>query len=321
MKSQLTHSSLTPAPATARRGSLAALRREWQRHKYVYVMLLPVVVYFLVFHYAPMYGLLIAFKDYSPARGIWGSEWVGLQWFREFIDSFYFWRVIRNTLMINVWDLLFGFPAPILLALLMNELTSERFKRFVQTITYMPHFISVVVISGLVLDFLARGGVINDIISFFGGERTAFMGDPDYFRTVFVGSGIWQSVGWGSIIYLAALLSINPSLYEAAKVDGASRWQQMWHVTLPGLLPTIMTLMILRLGYMTSVGFEKIILLYNPSVYDTADVISTTVYRRGLLEANYAFGAAVGLFNAVISLLLLVGANKLSRRLTGNSLW
>lgn len=297
------------------------LRREWSRNKYVYLMLLPVVAYFLVFQYGPMYGLLLAFKDYSPAQGIAGSEWVGLQWFRQFFDSFYFWRVVRNTLMINVWDLLFGFPAPIILALLLHELTSERFKRFVQSITYLPHFVSVVVIAGLVIDFSSRAGLLNDVMAIFGAERTALLGAPEYFRTIFVGSGIWQGVGWGSIIYLAALLSINPSLYEAAKVDGAGRWQQMLHITLPGLLPTVMTLLVLRLGYMTTVGFEKIILLYNPSVYETADVISTTVYRRGLLEANYSFGAAVGLTNAVVSLLLLVVANWASKRFSGNSLW
>jgi len=297
------------------------LRREWTRNKYVYLMLLPVVAYFLLFQYGPMYGLLLAFKDYSPARGISGSEWVGLQWFGQFFDSFYFWRVVRNTLMINVWDLVFGFPAPIILALLLHELTSERFKRLVQSITYLPHFVSVVVIAGLVIDFSSRAGLLNDVMALFGAERTALLGAPEYFRTIFVGSGIWQGVGWGSIIYLAALLAINPSLYEAAKVDGASCWQQMLHVTLPGLLPTVMTLLVLRLGYMTTVGFEKIILLYNPSVYETADVISTTVYRRGLLEANYSFGAAVGLTNAVVSLLLLVLANWISKRFSGNSLW
>lgn len=313
--------SKLPLRTGARPPLLTRLRRDFARHKWVYLMLLPVVAYFAVFEYGPLYGLQIAFKDYAPLRGIWDSPWVGFQWFQDFFHSFYFQRVVVNTLMINVWDLIFGFPAPIILALLLNEVTSERFKRFVQTITYLPHFISVVVVAGLTLDVFARGGVVNDIIAAFGGERIGFFGDPAYFRSLYVGSGIWQSVGWGSIIYLAALLSINPTLYEAAKVDGANRWQQMLHVTLPGLVPIVMTLLILRLGQMTTVGFEKIILLYNPSVYETADVISTTVYRRGLLEANYSYGAAVGLVNAVVSLVLLLLANRLSRRFTGRGLW
>lgn len=313
--------SKLPLRTGARPPLLTRLRRDFSKHKWVYLMLLPVVAYFAVFEYGPLYGLQIAFKDYAPLRGIWDSPWVGFQWFQDFFHSFYFQRVVVNTLMINVWDLVFGFPAPIILALLLNEVTSERFKRFVQTITYLPHFISVVVVAGLTLDVFARSGVVNDIIAAFGGERIGFFGDPAYFRSLYVGSGIWQSVGWGSIIYLAALLSINPTLYEAAKVDGANRWQQMLHVTLPGLVPIVMTLLILRLGQMTTVGFEKIILLYNPSVYETADVISTTVYRRGLLEANYSYGAAVGLVNAVVSLVLLLLANRLSRRFTGRGLW
>ncbi|WP_293913788.1 ABC transporter permease subunit [Deinococcus sp.] len=296
-------------------------RRSWQRYTWVYLMLVPVLLYYAVFEYGPLYGLIIAFKDYSPAVGIGGSPWVGWQWFHEFFGSFYFWRVLRNTLMINVWDLLFGFTAPILLALLLNEVTSTRFRRFVQTMVYLPHFISIVVISGLVLDLFAQNGLINDILVSLGGTRTAYMSDPGSFQGIYVGSGIWQSVGWGSIIYLAALAGINPSLYEAARVDGAGRWHLVRHVTLPGMMPTIITLLILRIGQMMSVGFEKIILLYNPSTYETADVISTTVYRRGLLEANFSYGAAVGLFNAVIALALLLLANRLSRTFTGSSLW
>lgn len=304
-----------------RRSFLQVLGREWRQHRYVYLMLLPVIAYFAIFEYAPIYGLQIAFKNYSPGLGIAESPWVAFQWFRDFFDSFYFWRVVRNTLMINVWDVLFGFPAPIILALLLNELTSERFKRFVQTIVYLPHFISIVVVAGLILDLLARQGLLNDIVASLGAERAAFMTEPQYFQAIYVGSGIWQSVGWGSIIYLAALVGINPSIYDAAKVDGAGRWGQLVHVTLPGILPVMMTLLILRLGNLLSVGFEKIILLYNPSVYETADVISTTVYRRGLLEANFSYGAAVGLVNALVSLVLLIFANWLSRRVSGNSLW
>jgi putative aldouronate transport system permease protein len=304
------------APGLARR-----ILCDLARNKVVYAMLAPVLLYFIVFHYVPMYGTIIAFKDFNPAEGIGGSAWVGLDWFRQFFHGLYFDRLILNTLLLNVYDVLFGFPAPILLALLMNELTSERFRRFVQTIAYLPHFISVVVVAGMLLDFAARDGVFNRLALAFGGTPEALMNDPSWFRTLFVGSEIWQSVGWGSIIYLAALAGINPSLYEAARVDGANRWQRMVHVTLPGLLPIISTLLVLRLGQLMTVGFEKVILLYNPSTYETADVISTYVYRHGILDANYSYAAAVGLCNSAVALVLLVLANRLSRRWTGNGVW
>jgi len=308
-------------PRTPRRSLGSRVRREWGRNKYVYLMLLPVVAYFVIFKYVPMYGAIIAFKDYSPALGIWESPWVGMKWFRDFFNSFYFWRLVENTFMINLYGLLFAFPAPIILALLLNELTSERFKRLVQTVTYLPHFVSTVVIVGIVLDFLARDGLINQLVMAFGGEPVGFMSEPRFFRSVYVGSGIWEGIGWGSIIYLAALTGIDANLYEAAKVDGANRWQQMLHITLPGFLPIIMIMLILNFGEMFEVGFEKIILLYNPSVYETGDVIASFTYRRGLLGANYSYGAAIGLFNAVVNMTLLVIANRLSRRFTETSLW
>ncbi|WP_156895722.1 ABC transporter permease [Massilia putida] len=300
---------------------LSRIRRELARNRSVYLMLAPVLAYFIVFQYVPMAGAVIAFKDFNPATGVEGSPWVGLDWFRQFFDSLFVGRVISNTILINVYDVLVGFPAPIVLALLLNELTSTRFRQFVQTVTYLPHFISVVVVSGMLLDFLARDGVIGQIVAAFGGTPQAVMNDPDWFRTVYVGSEIWQSVGWGSIIYLAALAGINPTLYEAARIDGASRWQRLCHITLPGLLPIIATLLVLRLGQMMTVGFEKIILLYNPATYETADVISTYVYRHGILDANYSYAAAVGLFNSAVAMVLLVVANKLSRRWSGTSIW
>lgn len=295
--------------------------RELARNRSVYLMLAPVLAYFLVFQYVPMIGAVIAFKDFNPATGIQGSPWVGLDWFRQFFDSLFVGRVIANTILINVYDVLLGFPAPIVLALLLNELTSTRFRQFVQTVTYLPHFISVVVVSGMLLDFLARDGVVGQIVASLGGTPQAVMSDPDWFRTVYVGSEIWQSVGWGSIIYLAALAGINPTLYEAARIDGANRWQRLRHITLPGLLPIIATLLVLRLGQLMTVGFEKIILLYNPATYETADVISTYVYRHGILDANYSYAAAVGLFNSAVAMMLLVVANKLSRRWSGTSIW
>ena len=295
--------------------------RELARNRSAYLMLAPVLAYFLVFQYVPMIGAVIAFKDFNPATGIQGSPWVGLDWFRQFFDSLFVGRVIANTILINVYDVLLGFPAPIVLALLLNELTGTRFRQFVQTVTYLPHFISVVVVSGMLLDFLARDGVVGQIVASLGGTPQAVMSDPDWFRTVYVGSEIWQSVGWGSIIYLAALAGINPTLYEAARIDGANRWQRLRHITLPGLLPIIATLLVLRLGQLMTVGFEKIILLYNPATYETADVISTYVYRHGILDANYSYAAAVGLFNSAVAMVLLVVANKLSRRWSGTSIW
>jgi len=282
-------------------------------------MLVPVVLYYLIFHYAPMYGAVIAFEDFNPVRGVFGSPWVGLRNFQDFIGGVYFARLVANTLAINVLDLVFGFPAPILLAVLLNELHWNPFRRLVQTVTYLPHFISVVVVVGMLFDFFARDGLTNQLLG--STDPIAFMQSPEWFRQLFVGSGIWQQVGWGSIVFLAAMANLDPQLYDAAKVDGANRFQIMRHVTLPGITPVIMVLLILRLGAMMTVGYEKIILMYNPLTYETADVISTYVYRRGILQADFSFSAAVGLFNSVINFGLLIVANRLSRRFTGTALW
>jgi len=302
-------------------GFIPKIKKDFKRYKYLYLMVLPVILYYIIFHYLPMYGAQIAFKNFSPGKGIWDSPWVGLKHFENFINSAYFSRVFINTIMINVLELIFGFPAPILLALLLNELRNEKFKRTVQTITYLPHFISLVVICGMIVDFTASDGVINSIITSLGGEKIMFLQEPKYFRTIYVGSGIWQGIGWGSIIYLAALSGIDPSLYEAAIVDGAGRFKQLLNVTLPGIMPTIVILLILNIGKMMNVGFEKIILLYSPATYETADVISSFVYRRGLRESNWSFGSAVGLLNSVINVLLITVSNKISRKLNETSLW
>ncbi|SEG66991.1 sugar ABC transporter permease [Paenibacillus sp. UNC499MF] len=307
----------TAARKKARPGLLLDIRR----NKLLYVMLLPVLLYYVVFHYAPMYGAIIAFKDFSPRLGIWGSEWVGFAHFENFFTGAYFWRTIKNTVLISLNELVFGFPAPIILALLLNEVRNSIFKRTVQTVTYMPYFISLVVICGIIKDFTASSGVINDIIAFFGGERLTLLLEPEWFRTIYVSSGIWQHIGWGTIIYLAALTGIDQEQYEAAKMDGAGRWKQMLNVTLPGLMPTIIILLILELGRMMNVGFEKIILLYNPSTFDTADVVSSYVYRVGLQEFNYSFSSAVGLFNSAVNFTLLLGSNWISRKLNSTSLW
>lgn len=298
--------------------------RLWQnikRHKGLYLMILPIVIYYLVFCYYPMYGAQIAFRDYSPKKGIVGSPWVGLKHFQDFFKSVFFRRLIRNTLSINLKNLIFGFPAPIIFALLLNEVRLTKFKKTVQTVSYMPHFISTVVIAGMVLQFTATDGFITQIMTFFGYNKQNLMLNPDLFQPIYVISDIWQGLGWGSIIYIAAVAGINGELYEAARIDGAGRWKQMVHVTLPGLLPTIITMFVMRVGNMMNLGFEKIILLYNSSIYETADVISTYVYRRGLLDQSYSFSTAVGLFNSAINLLLLFAANKLCKRLTDYSLW
>ncbi|MEK8131867.1 ABC transporter permease subunit [Paenibacillus filicis] len=285
-------------------------------------MLLPVVIYYIVFLYFPMYGLQIAFKNFMPAKGIWGSEWVGFKHFISFYQSYYFWRLLRNTVMISLYELVFGFPAPILLALLLNELRNRVFKNFVQSVTYLPHFISIVVVAGMMVDFLSGDGLINQLTGMFGMPSVSFLIVPEWFRSVYVSSGIWQGVGWGSIIYLAAIAGIDPSLYEAAKTDGAGRFRQILYITIPGIMPTVIIMLILRFGTLMSGGsLEKILLLYNSTTYETADVISTFVYRRGLLQMDYGFSAAVGLFNNVMNFILLVSANAISRRINNTSLW
>ncbi|MBE5962056.1 MAG: sugar ABC transporter permease [Lachnospiraceae bacterium] len=299
----------------------AKLWKNIRTHKGLYLMILPVVAYYLVFCYYPMYGAQIAFRNYTPKLGVFHSEWVGLKHFKEFFNSVYFERLIRNTLSINIKNLIFGFPAPIIFALLLNEVRCVKFKKVVQTVSYMPHFISTVVIAGMILQFTATDGFIAQIMSLFGYPKQNLMLNPSLFQPVYVISDIWQGIGWSSIIYIAAIAGINSELYEAARIDGANRWKQTLYVTIPGIMPTIITMLILRVGNMMNLGFEKIILLYNSSIYDKADVISTYVYRKGLLDQNYSFSTAVGLFNSVINLTLLIIANKLSKRLTEHSLW
>jgi putative aldouronate transport system permease protein len=302
-------------------GFINRLKRDLIRNRLIYLMLLPVIAYFAIFHYLPMYGAQIAFKNYSVARGISESPWVGLEHFQQFFNSFYFWRVLKNTLMLSFYELVFGFPAPILLALLLNEVRKALFKRAVQTITYIPHFISVVVVVGMTKDFFSLEGLVNQLLELIGLEPKFFLNGPEWFRFLYVGSGIWQGVGWGSIIYLAAMAGIDPALYEASRVDGATRLKQIIHITIPGIAPTIIILFILNIGHFMSVGADKIILLYSPVMFETADTISTYVYRKGLLETNYSFSAAVGLFNSVLNFMLLIGANMLSRKYTDTKLW
>jgi len=287
----------------------------------IYFLLIPVIVYFVIFSYIPMTGLVMAFQNFTPKGGIFGSPWVGLKHFADFFGSTYFGRLMRNTVMISVLDLLWGFPAPILFALLLNELRGKVFKRTVQTISYMPYFISMVIICGIIADFTSSEGVITDLFVALGGERKNLLGQAGNFRTIYVASNIWQSVGFSSIIYLATLSSVDQELYEAAALDGAGRLRQVWHVTLPGIASTIIIMLILRMGSMLAVGYEKIILLYSPATYETADVISSYVYRKGLQEFNYGYSTAVGFFNSVINTALLVITNAVSRKYSETSLF
>lgn len=299
----------------------ARLKKNMRNHKYIYFMLLPIVLYYVIFHYIPMGGAVIAFQNFKPAKGFFGSDWVGLKHFVDFFTGPYAWRLIRNTLLLNIYQIIFGFPAPILLALFINEVRCKPYKKIVQTVSYMPHFISLVVICSLLLQFSRTDGIFNDLIAFFGGERSSLFARSELFRTLFTSSGVWQTIGWGSIIYLATLSTVDPSLHEAAAIDGATRMQRVIHISFPALIPVIIVQLIMRLGNILTQGFEKIILLYSPAVYETADVISSYVYRRGLQEMNYSFGAAVGIFNSIVNLAILFLANYLSRRITKESLW
>ena len=293
-------------------------KREWQ----IYVMLAPMLIWFAVFLYKPMYGLQIAFKDYSIFRGIEASPWVGVEHFNDLFGNSQFLRAIKNTFLISFYSLIFGFPMPILLALMFNEIINAAFKRSAQTIVYLPHFISTVIIAGIVITaFSPSAGIVNTVLSWFGVEPVYFLTKAEWFRPIFIGSGIWQEAGFSSIIFLAAIAGVNPSLYESAVVDGASRWQMIWKITLPSILPTIIIMLIIRIGNLMEVGFELIILLYQPATYETSDVINTFIYRQGLQSGQYDLAAAAGFFNAVIAFILVMTANSISKRFSRTSLW
>lgn len=296
-------------------------KKDFKRNKSLYFMVIPVILFYLLFHYKPMYGAIIAFMDYNPRMGISGSEWVGFEQFIRFFSSPYFKRLMVNTLALSVYGIAFGFPAPIILALLLNEIRAAKFKKTVQTVTYLPHFISLVVVTGIIKDFTQSTGLINDIVIFFGGTRSSLIQNPDLYRTIYIMSDIWQGIGWGSIIYLSALAGVDQQLYEASSIDGAGRWKQMLNVTLPGIMPTIIIMLIMRMGQVLGTGYEKTILLYNESTYETADVIASYIYRVGILERNWSYSTAIGLFNSAINLVLLIITNKFSKRVSETSLW
>ena len=287
----------------------------------LYWLVLPSVVYIIIFCYIPMGGLVIAFQDYSLAKGVFGSKWVGLKNFSKFFSSMFFGRTLSNTIVLSLLDLLFSFPAPIILALLLNEVKSNKFKRTIQTMSYMPHFISMVVVASLIMEFTSSDGIIASIVSSMGGTPRSYISMPQYFRTIFVVSNVWQSVGFGSIIYLGALSGINEELYEAARIDGANRIQQTIHVTIPGIVPTNIIMLIMRSGQILNVNYEKILLLYSAATYETADVIMTYVYRIGIMNQKYGYSTAVGLFNSVVGLIFVMLTNQISKKYTEISMF
>ncbi|MFI2366343.1 ABC transporter permease [Promicromonospora sp. NPDC019610] len=304
-----------------RHGSKVPWRVVWRRDGVLYLMAVLPIVFLLIFRYGPMLGNVIAFRRFRPGGSIFGEEWVGLLYVDMFINDPTFWQVFGNTFAIGALTLVVGFPLPIVLALLLNEVRKKAFKRAVQSISYLPHFLSVVIVAGMVMQLLSLQGTVNQITEALGGEAVPFLQRPEWFRTIYVGSEVWQTLGWGTILYLAALTTVDASLYEAARIDGANRWRQTWHVTIPGIRPTMITLLILNIGTFLNVGFEKVLLLYSPLTYSTGDVISTYLYRVGLVSNNLSYAAAIGLFQACIGLVMVLSANLISRRVTGASLW
>ncbi len=296
-----------------------------RKHGFYYLLFLPVAVYLIIFKYVPMIGIMIAFKDVTPFMSmgeIVTSSFIGFKHFVNFFNSYFFWDLMENTLMISIYKTLWSFPAPILLALLINEVHNTYFKRISQTISYLPHFFSMVIVAGLVyVVFGVQGGLVNHLVVLTGGESQHYLGDPRWFRTILVGTTVWQTVGWGSILYLAAMAGLNPETYEAANIDGASKIQQVRHITLPGISHVIVILFIFRIGDLLDAGFEQILLLYSPSVYEVADIIDTYVYRAGLLNLKYSFASAVGLYKSILALLLLLAANKFAHFLGHQGIW
>jgi putative aldouronate transport system permease protein len=303
--------------ARVRRSWRVALRRDWQ----LYTLAIAPLLFFAVFRYLPMIGNVIAFRQYLPGGPLFGDQWVGFYYFDQLIHDPSFWQVFENTLILGGLSLLFGFPAPIILALLLNEVMSRGAKRFVQSVSYLPHFLSTVVVAAVMMQGLAANGIVNQALGWAGQAPITFLNDPGWFRSIYVSSEIWQYAGFGTILYLAALTTVDSQLYEAARIDGASRWRQTWHITLPGIRPTMIVVLILNIGTFMAVGFEKILLIYNPLTYPTADVISTYLYRVGIISGSFSYAAAVGLFESVIGLTLVFAANTFARRVLGAGLW
>ena len=295
-----------------------AFIRDWQ----LLVLCLLPVAYYIIFHYLPMYGVQIAFKDYYASKGIIGSPWVGLKHFKRFFSSYQFWTLIKNTLSLSFLQLLIGFPVPLILAIMLNQVRSYRYKKFVQSITYCPHFISIVVLTGMISIFLSpRSGLINHIIMLFGGDPIHFMGEPGWFRPIYIISGIWQNAGWSAIIYIAALTSISPDLYEAAKIDGANKWKLIRYIDIPGIAPTAIMMLILEVGKIMNIGFQKAYLMQNGLNITASEIIPTYIYKIGLIDTQYSYSAAISLFNNIVNIILLVTVNKIAQKTSDSSLW
>lgn len=314
------HNNTTEVALSARKKK--SLGRRMREQKYLLILLIPCLLYYIIFKYIPMAGVLLAFKRFDFRKGIFGSPWVGLKYFKQFVHGPFFGRLIKNTFLLSFYELIFGFPIPIIFALFLNEIKNDKFKKTVQTISYLPHFVSVVIVVGLMKQmFSPTTGIVNRIIEMMGGEPINFFMQKEWFRTLYVGSGIWQGFGWSAIIYIASIASIDQQIYEAARVDGAGRFRCMWNITLPGISPTIIILLILRIGKILEVGYEKVLLMYNPGTYETADIISTYIYRAGIEKTNYSLGTAVGLMNAVVSFVLIIFTNRLSQKVSDVGLW
>ena len=300
---------------TKKKSIFQIISADFQRHKWKYLIIIPVIVYFILFDYKPMYGVIIAFKRYSASKGVMDSPWVGLKQFERFLGDPYFWKtLLPNTLTISILDVIFSFPVPILLALLLNEVKVPWFKKIIQTLTYLPHFIAAVVMCGLIATYCQTNGLFNDIAVFFGARRSNLLADSDNYYFIYTASDIWKSAGWGSILYLSALAGIDQDQYEAARIDGAGRFKQLIYITLPGLSSMIIMKLIMRVGHLLKGGGQKTLLLYQPLTYDVADVISSYVYRKGMVDGDYSFSTAVGMFNSVINIILLVSANKVAKK-------
>lgn len=301
------------------KGGKTSWKRDFKMNWKIYLLVLPVIIYFVIFNYLPMGGLIMAFQKFSPIKGFFGSQFIGLDNFIQFFSAPNFFQILRNTFVISLLGLIIGFPLSIIFALLLNEIYITFFKKMVQTISYMPYFISTVVICGLVIDFVSSNGIITDLIVSFGVQRQNLLLNPNYFWAINLLSDVWQSLGYGSIIFIAAIAGVSPELHEAAAIDGATRMKRVLHVTIPGIMPAIITMLILRCGLLMTVGFDKILLLYNPSIYETADVISTNVLRMGLEKMQYGYSAAVGLFNSIVGTTLLLVSNAISKKYTEHS--
>lgn len=297
------------------------MKRELYRCRYLYLLVALPVIYFIIFKYTPMYGLIIAFENFKIRKGYFGSDWVGLKHFAKYLTDPSFWVLVKNTLLLSFWQILVVFPVPILFALFVNELPGKHFRNLVQNVSYLPHFISVVVVVSMLTMFCSKDGLINDIIAAFGGERTSFMLQSGSFRPLYVISELWQNMGWSAIIYISALSGVDVQLYEAAKMDGAGRLKQMRHITFPSILPTITTMFILQMGRIMNISFDKVLLMQNPATYEVSDIISTYVYRRGLEGSQYSYAAAIDLFSSVINLFMLCSTNAISKSMGQNGLW